>query len=87
MRRRELLTSAAVFVTRTVVWRGAGGHRATPRCDIFGRVRVQLALQESVGHVHWPLGEIVMPQLFPLPLGLATMTYWLGQVALTFQVV
>lgn len=43
-------------------------------------------LQETDGHVHWPLGEIVTPQLLPLPLGLATITYWLGQVALTFQV-
>ena len=35
-------------------------------------------LQETVGHVHWPLGEIVTPQLLPLPLGVAFSTYWLG---------
>jgi len=28
----------------------------------------------------------VKPQLLPLPLGVAFITYWLGQVALTFQV-
>jgi hypothetical protein len=28
----------------------------------------------------------VKPQLLPLPLGLATITYWLGQLALVFQV-
>ena len=33
-----------------------------------------------------PLVETVRPQLLPLPFGVATMTYWLGQVALTFQV-
>ena len=43
-------------------------------------------LQETDGHVHWPLGETVKPQLLPLPLGVAFMTYWLGQVAVTFQV-
>ncbi len=36
-------------------------------------------LQETVGQVHWPLGEIVTPQLLPLPFGLATLTYWLGR--------
>lgn len=48
--------------------------------------RIYPVLQETDGHVHWPLGEIVTPQLLPLPLGVATITYWLGQVALTFQV-
>ena len=32
------------------------------------------------------MGETVMPRLLPLPLGLTTMTYWLGRVALTFHV-
>src|SRR5580704_2100176 len=35
-------------------------------------------LQETVGQVHWPLGEMVTPQLLPLPLGVAFSTYWLG---------
>jgi hypothetical protein len=29
---------------------------------------------------------MVTPQLLPLPLGVAFSTYWLGYVALTFQV-
>src|SRR3954451_17850327 len=29
---------------------------------------------------------MVTPKLLPLPLGLPTITYWLGQVALTFHV-
>jgi hypothetical protein len=32
------------------------------------------------------LVETVKPQLLPLPFGLAFITYWLGQLALTFQV-
>jgi len=32
-------------------------------------------LQDTDGHVHWPFGEIVTPQLLPLPLGLAIITY------------
>jgi hypothetical protein len=36
------------------------------------------ALQETDGHVHWPLGETVNPQLLPLPLGVAFITYSLG---------
>ncbi len=54
---------------------GAGGGGGQP------------VVQLTVGHVHWPLGETVNPQLLPLPLGLAVITYWLGQEALTFQVV
>ena len=51
-----------------------------------GMSRGQPVLQETVGQVHWPSGEIVRPQLLPLPLGVAERTYWLGYVALTFQV-
>ena len=43
-------------------------------------------LQETEGQVHVPLVETVKLQLLPLPLGVAFMTYWLGQVALTFEV-
>ena len=43
-------------------------------------------LQETEGQVHVPLVVTVKPQLLPLPLGVAFITYWLGQVALTFQV-
>jgi hypothetical protein len=32
------------------------------------------------------LVETVKPQLLPLPLGVAFITYWLGQVAFTFHV-
>jgi hypothetical protein len=46
----------------------------------------QPVLQETEGQVHVPLVETVKPQLLPLPLGVAFITYWLGQVALTFQV-
>ncbi len=71
----------------------ANGHRAG-RAGGGGQRRSRVAappegyplLQETVGHVHWPLGEIVTPQLLPLPLGVAFSTYWLGKVALTFQV-
>ena len=51
-----------------------------------GARRCYPVLQEIDGHVHWPLGETVKPQLLPLPLGVAFMTYWLGYVALTFEV-
>ena len=44
------------------------------------------AEQEKVGQVVEPFFWMVRPQLLPLPLGVATITYWLGQVALTFQV-
>jgi hypothetical protein len=44
------------------------------------------ALHETVGQVQLPLAIMVTPKLFPLPLGLPTMTCALGQVALTFQV-
>jgi hypothetical protein len=54
------------------------------RC--YGARRCYPALQETDGHVHWPLGETVKPQLLPLPLGVAFITYWLGQVAVTFRV-
>ena len=43
-------------------------------------------LQDTDGQVQVPLGETVKPQLLPLPLGVAFITYWLGHVALTFQV-
>lgn len=43
-------------------------------------------LQDTDGHVHWPFGLIVTPKVLPFPFGLATITYWLGQVALVFQV-
>ena len=33
-----------------------------------------------------PLARTVTPKVLPLPLGVATMTWLLGQVALTFQV-
>jgi hypothetical protein len=59
---------------------GGVGRRATANTS------GQLGLQQTDGHVHWPLGETVKPQLLPLPLGLATITYWLGQLALTFHV-
>lgn len=50
------------------------------------RPLAQEVLQLTDGQVHVPFVDIVTPKLFPLPLGLATMTYWLGQVAETFQV-
>src|SRR5262249_35009500 len=64
------------------------GSRAELRA---GAARVKagkpkLVLQETEGQVHCPLGETVKPQLFPLPFGLAFITYWLGQVALTLKV-
>src|SRR3954470_5682360 len=73
--------SAAVLapVTREVA-RRPFGRRAT------GTGQGQLGLQETDGQVHWPLGETVKLQLLPLPFGLATITYWLGQLALTFDV-
>jgi hypothetical protein len=35
-------------------------------------------LQLTVGHVQVPLVMMVMPQLLPLPLGVATRTWLLG---------
>jgi hypothetical protein len=42
--------------------------------------------QETAGQVVVPFVDTVKPQLLPLPFGVATITYWLGQVALTFHV-
>ena len=43
-------------------------------------------LQETEGQAEVPLVVTVKPQLLPLPFGLAVITYWLGQLALTFHV-
>jgi len=50
------------------------------------RVDCQDAWQETVGQVQVPLAMMVTPKLLPLPLGVAIMTWLLGQVALMFQV-
>lgn len=46
----------------------------------------QEALQLTLGQFQFPLAMMVTPQLLPLPFGVATSTWLLGQVALMFQV-
>ncbi len=62
----------------------AMGRRATG--TVMPDLRRYPVLQETEGHVHCPSVATVKPQLLPLPLGVASITYWLGHVALTFQV-
>jgi hypothetical protein len=64
---------------------GGAAARRPPRpgCKYQRPKSGRYVLQETDGQVHWPFGETVKPQLFPLPFGVAVMTYSLGYVALT----
>ena len=65
---RPICKKRQMTAPRQLSRRGAWPRR--PRWP--ARIGVYPVLQETVGHVHWPLGEIVTPQLLPLPFGLAT---------------
>jgi hypothetical protein len=78
-----IAAAAAAPGPGSVAGHAAGSARHPAAADMGRR---QPELRETVGQVHWPSGEIVMPQLLPLPFDVADKTYSLGYAALTFQV-